>query len=456
VALCLPKSIRAVETIVAVLAVGAAYIPLNHRLPVTQLARILADLRPKLLIADAALAAPLRDAAPELRTAVLAESRAGIEISAPRYQLPSPDWQSPDDLAAVLYTSGSTGEPKGIMLSGGNLESFVDWAAETFAVTSADRLVSHAPFHFDLSIFDIFGALSRHASVHLIDETEVRFPGRIRQLIEANKLSIWYSVPTALAQLQQRRALQNLASLRLVMFAGEVFPVPVLRRLMDDLPRASYVNLYGPTETNVATYHKLAAPPSSDLDPIPIGIPCEHLDVIVCDPAGDEVAVGEMGEICVTGPSVMLGYWNRPSLTADTRLRGRTDSYRTGDHGWRRSDGALMFAGRRDQQVKLRGHRVELLALESALHAHPDVEDAAATVAGNATEDALAIFVVRRSGASLSYSDIRGYIAERLPPSYVPDRVEFLSAMPRTANGKCDRRALAAAARSTMDRASLS
>jgi acyl-coenzyme A synthetase/AMP-(fatty) acid ligase len=327
--------------------------------------------------------------------------------------------------------------------------SFVDWAAKTFAVSSADQVTSHAPLHFDLSTFDIFCTLSRHGTVHLIDDLTAKFAGAVRGLIETRKISVWYSVPTALMQLQERDALKGLQSLRLVLFAGEVFPMPALRRVMTSLPSPEYANLYGPTETNVCTYYRLPGIPASDSESLPIGLPCEHLEVSVLDADGKPVADGEQGEICVAGPGVMKGYWNRPEQTQATRLPGRDDSYRTGDYGYRRRDGMLMYGGRRDQQVKVRGHRIELLALEAALNSHPAVKESVAVVAADPQGvTRLQTFLVPRQAVPAPAA-ITKFLAERLPPYYQPDRVEWLDEMPRTSSGKCDRASLLSRARAS-------
>jgi acyl-coenzyme A synthetase/AMP-(fatty) acid ligase len=230
-------------------------------------------------------------------------------------------------------------------------------------------------------------------------------------------------VPSALAQLQQRGALHGLASLRQMLFAGEVFPTPALRRTMADLPGARFANLFGPTETNVFSFHRLDAPPAEDA-PVPIGLPCPHAGVTVADD----------GELLVTGPGVMLGYWREPALTAASRVDGRPDSYRTGDHATRRDDGVLLFTGRRDHLVKLRGQRVELLGLEAVLQAHPAIVEAVAVVTA---DERLALFLVERT--PVRDRDIKAAIAARLPPAYQPALIRRLNAMPRSSNGKADR-----------------
>jgi len=455
VAVCLPKTTAAVGAILGILAADAAYVPLNHRLPLAQLLRILTDLRPSLLMTTNALAdmlcATFSETPPpvEFRLATVVGSGDGIGIAfldaIPSNQAKAP--ASPQDLAVILYTSGTTGEPKGIMLTHSNVAGFIDWAADTFSISDLDRLANHAPFHFDLSIFDVFCGLTRRASVHLIDETTASFPGAIRGLIANAGITVWYSVPTALVRLQEREALKQLQSLRLILFAGEVFPVPSLRRLMTDVPAPEYVNLYGPTETNVCTYYRLPGPPDSDFEQIPIGWPCEHLDVSIMDAAGAPTRSGEIGEICVAGPAVMRGYWGRPEATLAARLPERADSYRTGDYGYDRGDGALMFVGRRDQQIKVRGHRLELLALETVLNGHPAIREAAALFVREPSRGgAVAAFLVPRR-SRLNEREIRAFIEERLPPQYQPDYLEWLPELPQTANGKCDRAGLLSTAR---------
>ena len=440
VAVILPKSIETVVIILAVLAVGATYVPLNHKLPKLALKPVLRDLEPRLVIAEQGEAELLlgQSDMPGLRIASIqsgGSARLALAGIIPGAAAPL---AGAAGLAAILYTSGSTGEPKGIMLTHANIASFVEWAADTFEVSSEDRIANHAPLHFDLSIFDIFAGLGRHATVHLIDETIARFPGAIRALIDSMRISVWYSVPTALMRLQERHALKGASSLRVILFAGEVFPVAALRRLMDDLPTPQYANLYGPTETNVCTYYRLPGMPPAG-EPLPIGRPCEHLKVSLCDSTGAPVAPGQSGEICVAGPAVMEGYWRRQDLTRAVRLAGQDNSYRTGDYGYVRADGLLMLSGRRDQQAKLRGHRIELLALEATLNAHPALRESAAfVIPDERTGGALIVYAVPR-GEPLALSDIRNFIGARLAPFYQPDGIEWLTEMPQTANGKCDR-----------------
>jgi amino acid adenylation domain-containing protein len=442
VALALPKSITTVELILALLAAGAVYVPLSAAQSAERLRTTLHDLDPALVITTPQLARSLYTEWNMGRARPIATLGAnGLDLET--IVIPATARPAPANVACILYTSGSTGEPKGIMLSHGNIASFVDWGEKTLEIGPADRLASVAPFHFDLSIFDLFCGLSRHASVHLADEAAALFPGQMRAWIDEAKISVWYSVPTVLARLQQRRALKHARSPRLVLFAGEVFPVPILRALMADLPEAEYVNLYGPTETNVCTYHRLTAPPCSDTDNVPIGRPCEHLNVSLRDEEQREVAPGEIGEICVAGPAVMQGYWGRDEMSIAARVAGQAGTYRTGDLGRLRPDGALLFLGRRDNQVKLRGQRVELLALEAVLNAHPAVQESAALVLSDGAGGRLAAFLVP-AARSIPDAELRQFVRQRLPASHLPDRFAWLAEMPRTSTGKSDRATLRA------------
>ena len=232
--------------------------------------------------------------------------KSALERTEPDHPTPPASFElSPDDLAYILYTSGSTGKPKGVMLSHQNALSFVDWCSEVFEPGEIDRFSSHAPFHFDLSILDIYVSIKHGATLVLVEEEIGKDPIRLAALISDKRISIWYSTPSILSFLAQYGKLDQyeFPDLRLVLFAGEVFPIKHLRMLKDLLPKPRYFNLYGPTETNVCTYFEIPATiPEDQTKPFPIGEACSHYRIRVVDEQGQDVGIGQMGELIAGWP----------------------------------------------------------------------------------------------------------------------------------------------------------
>jgi clorobiocin biosynthesis protein CloN4 len=336
-------------------------------------------------------------------------------------------------MAYILYTSGSTGRPKGVCISHANALAFVDWAVAELDARPEDVFANHASLGFDLSVLDLYGAFAAGACVCLVPRGLERAPRELVALLVRERVSVWYSVPSALMLMMREGGLLDAPPpprLRAVLFAGEPFPIAHVRRLAawTDAP---LLNLFGPTETNVCTFHRVR-PEDLERDvPVPIGVACSGDTVHVLDEHGAPVPDGEEGELVVDGPTVMLGYHGRAPQ------RG---PYRTGDVVRRRPDGTLDYAGRRDHQVKVRGNRVELGEVESAIAAHPDVEEVAVLVSGQAVEARLIAFVAGEQPPGTIA--VKRACADRLPASMVVDAVQRLDRLPRTPNGKVDRAAL--------------
>ena len=324
IAICLPKSLETVQAILATLAAGAAYVPIDPNAPAGRVLNILSDSQPQRFITYPAMAQKIEAENPAdlPPMTVLTDLGAGNGVQVVLDpDLPRMDTVDVglDDIAAILYTSGSTGNPKGVMLSHRNISSFVQWTINTFALNDSDRMTSHAPFHFDLSTLDLYATFHVGASVYLLDDKVVMFPAAVSQIVEREKITVWYSVPTALRLMLEKGQLgrRDISSLRLVFFAGEVFPVPALRELMLAVPHPEYVNLYGPTETNVCTYYRLPAPPEQTELAIPIGFPCEHLEVVILGEQGDT----GLRRRCGRDMRVRSGRYER--LLATTRFDGK-------------------------------------------------------------------------------------------------------------------------------------
>jgi non-ribosomal peptide synthetase component F len=333
--------------------------------------------------------------------------------------------------------------------------SFALWAAATYGLTADDRVSNHAPLHFDLSTFDFFAAAQAGATTVVVPEAIARLPADLARLMAKESISVWYSVPFALIQLLERGNLQSVdvAALRWILFAGEVFPVKHLRRLMEVLPHVRFSNLFGPTETNVCTYYDLPAElPASD-EPIPIGRVCSNTESLVVDENDHPVAEGQPGELLIRGGVVMQGYWGRPDLNSRGFYRRRVFGghyedvfYRTGDLVAQLSDGNLKYLGRRDRQIKTRGYRVELDEVEAALLSCPAVEEAAAFITPDGQGSSLIeAAVTAKPGAMVTAELVMKHLAGRLPQYAVPVRLQVLDVFPRTSTGKIDRRELGTA-----------
>jgi acyl-coenzyme A synthetase/AMP-(fatty) acid ligase len=320
---------------------------------------------------------------------------------------------------------------------------------------------NHAPLHFDLSTMDYFSAAVAGATTVVIPEVHTRMPASLSQLMEDQRLTVLYVVPLVLTHLLLHGALEqrDLSSLRWVLFGGEPFSPQHLRGLMAAWPEASFSNVYGPTEVNGVTHWAVPTPlPSSD-EPLPIGRPLENVQMRVVDGADQVVVDGEVGELWVRTPSMMVGYWGRPDLDSRAFARVQTGQgapdhvyHRTGDLVKVREDGNLDFIGRKDRQIKTRGYRVELDEVEAALATHEAVAAAATfgVVAPDGSQRIHAAVTLREAGLADEKALLR-HAASILPRYALPEELSILEIFPRTSSGKIDRLALRDRAMSPLD-----
>jgi amino acid adenylation domain-containing protein len=467
VGLYTPKNHVSVAAILGISKAGAAYVPVDPHAPPLRAAYILGDCAVSAVVANGERLESLREhhaSLPSLRLAIVTDT--GAPAAAGDRWVDRRAWQElkahgnrnwppavETDPAYLLYTSGSTGKPKGVIITHRNALTFIEWGAETFAVGPEDRLSSHAPLHFDLSVFDIYVALMSGACVVLVPDQIAPFPTELAKWINDRGITVWYSVPSALVRMLLHGHMDRVQypHLRTVLFAGEVFPQKYLLDVMRLLPKAGFYNLYGPTETNVCTFYHVP----HDLDPaatcIPIGAACADTQVFAVDADGRMTGVGEEGELLVRGGTVMAGYWGLPEKTSQVLVKNHLQTafedrvYRTGDIVRLAEDGNYFFIGRRDHMVKSRGYRIELGEIEQVMHLHEKVKEAAVVPIPDPEIGArLRAFVAPHDGVPLTAEELHAFCLARLPPYMVPEAFDISAELPKTSTGKTDRQALLA------------
>lgn len=459
VGICLPKGINSLSCIFGILKAGGVYVPVDYTAPAERNRYIFANCQVKAAFVDhrctKVFEQPGENGHMPNAIMVFGESKQWISADVLAQQpttRPNGPRRGPDDLAYILYTSGSTGLPKGVMLSQENGTSYVDWCTEVFSPTADDRFSSHAPFHFDLSILDIYVPIKHGATLYVISEELGKNAAALGPFIEQNRITCWYSVPSILSLMTQFGKLElcDCSSLRIVNFAGEVFPVKYLRRLRELWPHPRFFNLYGPTETNVCTYFEVPkqVPPERE-EPYPIGKVCSHCKDLVIGDDGRPVPHGEEGLLYIAGKPVLQGYWADPERTNKAFLTFHGERYyNTGDVVRPDENGDYVFLGRKDRMVKRHGYRIELGEIEAALYKHPGVAEAAA-IAFSPGGDAVTIQAVLapKPGAKLGIIVMKQHSAATLPAYMIPDTFVFLDQLPQTSTGKIDYQALLRQAR---------
>ncbi|MDO0915183.1 amino acid adenylation domain-containing protein [Streptomyces sp. DT2A-34] len=432
VGIALPRTAELVVAVLAVLKSGAAYLPLDPAYPAGRLAYIVADARPVVVLATAKTAGVLPEGTPLLDP--------GSEVTERHPHLPA-HCSAPDNLAYITYTSGSTGRPKGVLATHRNAVEFVEWTHAEFGPERLAKVLFSTSLNFDVSVFEIFSPLLCGGRIEIVENLLALTEGTPR---DAGLIS---GVPTVMATVLAERPA---VSPHTVALGGEPIPEQLRAGIEAAFPGARLVNFYGPTEATIyATAWKSDADPDDKAGP-PIGRPLARNVVHLLDHALHPVPDGAVGEVYVAGGGPARGYLGRPDLTAGRFVADPFGGpgermYRTGDLAVRGSDGHLRFLGRADHQVKLRGFRIELGEIEAALAAHPAVAKAAATVREDQHgEKRLVAYVVCPQAVAVTADGFRDHLARTLPAHMVPSAFVMLEALPHTASGKLDRKALPA------------
>jgi amino acid adenylation domain-containing protein len=456
------RSIEAYAALLGIAWAGATYVPINPRLPEDRIARLLDRAAlDAAIVDDAGLAARserIASAGPRRVLHPTAPSIASGDVDDAtvlgRLTPEPPRTVAPDAIAYILFTSGTTGTPKGVMISVANVQHFLSAMGHWYArpphdFSPADRFSQYSEMSFDVSVFDMFVPWSIGASVHVVPATQLLGPAAY---IQKQRITVWFSVPSVIAFMRRSRQLQpgSFPNLRVSLFAGDALPIASVEAWRAAAPNGLIDNHYGPTETTViCTGERCDGTQrvTAERGIVAIGRPYPGMRAAVVDGEGRFLPPGEVGELAISGSQVMAGYFRDPELTARRcpRLRhpsfGEATWYLTGDLAREDADGVLHHLGRVDNQVKVQGNRVELEDLDAHLRAASG-SDAAASVGWPIVDGAVQGLIAFVAGSPRSAEEIRAMLKQRVPSYMMPKRIVLLGEMPLSANGKIDRRAL--------------
>lgn len=438
VAVWLPRGASYVAAILASLRLGACYVPLDAAQPAARAQHILADSEPAALLCLPGNVGQLDELPAGIAVIDVSDFASSQKTELPEARV------SPESDLALLYTSGSTGAPKGVRITHRSLTSFLRWCIEVEDPQSWDRFVAHAAFTFDISTHDVFVPLATGASLLVLSDADRSDPRALARAVDQHRLTVWYSVPMALDLIvREDPTVLKDSALRIVFFAGEVYPNDRLDALASALPTHVLLgNLYGPTETNVCAAHLFTPSELDPYEPLPLGVPVTDAKIALLDSGDRKIERAETpGEIVVSGPCVSPGYWR--SGQASQRTGEGQAVHRTGDVGSYDDRGRLLFHGRVDRQVQVGGHRVELGEIEKVITSHSQVDEVAVELVTGSDRKLLVAFVVGHDPPSLMA--LKEHCRSRIPRYMLPQRLERVSQLPRNANGKVDHLRLVAA-----------
>lgn len=443
VAVMIEKSKETLISFMGVIYSGNFYIPIDVEMPDDRIEKIFSTVEPLAVICD--------DAHYEKACGLSARQRVirysdAVKTPVNQEMLSAVRYQTIDtDPVYALFTSGSTGVPKGVVCCHRSVIDYAEWLVDTFAFDESTVFGSQTPFYFSMSVMDVFSTFLSGAELHIIPKKLFAFPIKLLEHMNEVKINTIYWVPTALSIVANMKALDkiSLPYLKKIFFAGEPMPNKQLNIWRSHLPDAQYVNLFGPTEiTDIGIYYVVDRPFADD-DPLPIGKKCDNVDALVLDENGRPTPYGEIGELCIRGSFLALGYYNNPEKTAEVFVQNPLNSsypeliYKTGDLVSYNPYGELMYHGRKDFQIKHRGNRIELGEIENAANGVPGIHMCACTY--DTEKEKIVLFY---EGAGVTTQSIRESMSEKVPAYMLPNVMLELESLPKNQNGKIDRGAL--------------
>jgi amino acid adenylation domain-containing protein len=455
-----PVHIQSIAGILGTLKIGCCYVPLDEYSPNERLLHILNNTQLDTILVDPILYENHKDLfkTEQIRTVIFLDTSnmkseniisytSLIESSS---EEPPVLNQVSDDLAYILHSSGSTGIPKGIMLTHRNARTFVDWMQKEFKLTPDDVVMSRAPFKFDLSVFDIFNTLKAGAKLVCYDwkrkrEEDQRHKDYVH-LMEEQKATIIYTTPSTYIVMMNRGDMDGTKlHLREIMYAGEPFPIPQLRKLQSILPHTRIANIYGPTETNIITYWWIDSIPTDD-SPIPLGYEVDDTEILVVSEDNKRICnPNELGELWCRGGTVTTGYLELQEKTNECSVispfhKFPTKFWRTGDFGYRDEQGILHYRGRKDHMVKVKGFRIELGEIESALAKQGSLDEfCVVAIPDEKYGNRLYCYYSIITGKSVTEEELISFLLTKIPTYMMPFKFIKKDILPKTSSGKIDR-----------------
>lgn len=437
------KSVDMLVTYMGIAYSGNFYSPISTDMPSIRISKILTTLQPIAIICDASYRERCGEGreVPYNGKTLIYQDIINDDVSFKdvlEYEKNIID----TDLLYVLFTSGSTGNPKGVAITHRAVLDYIDWVTDTFSITELDSFGNQAPFYFDNSILDIYSTIKMGATLFIIPEELFSQPVKLLEYLLEKRITTIFWVPSALIMVSKLKAFKNVdisETLKRVLFCGEVMPNKQLNIWRKHLPNLLYANLYGPTEITDACTYYIVDREFSDDEPLPIGRPMLNTGVIVLTDDNTEVSGTENGELCVRGTGVAVGYYNNTIKTQEVFVQNPLNTsypeiiYRTGDIVHYNEHGELIYVGRKDFQIKHMGHRIELGEIEIAISSINEVDLCCCLY--NEKRNKIILFIDKPLDKSYIISKI-----SRLIPDYMyPNEVIVLEQLPLNANGKIDR-----------------
>lgn len=440
----LPKSIKSIITFMGSMYAGSPYVPMDYNVPMARFAATADNLKPAAVVTDVGGAKKLRDADIQIEILIFDD----IVSLEKNDELINKVLDNATDLDAayIMYTSGSTGTPKGVTISHRAVLDYTKWFTDTFDITANSIVGMQSAFHFDNSVFDMFAALYTGCTTVIIPEILFMYPEKLFDFMKDEKISVIFWVPTVMISVANSGVLKEkkLDDLKLILFAGEVMPIRQLNEWIEAYPQCKFVNMYGPTEaTDIVLYYVVDREYSLN-ETLPIGIPCANMKALILDENGRQCEKGKQGELCIGGSGIAMGYWNSPEITEKAFIQNPLNNkyyeriYKTGDLVYEAEDGNIMFIGRADSQIKLRGNRIELGDIEAAASALPDIKSCCAMFNHEKEE----IYLFLETDAQIVQRKFNMQLKKYIPAYMTPQKIISMSSFPHTPSGKIDRQTL--------------